>query len=113
MSRYYWNLNDVKKCWRFFSVLLEHYDLQFKEAEFYIDYLLYVKDYQTMLEFLTNSKDNYNDFFVLHYQGVANLALGNYKKALLYFYQSLSFCTDSIANKIKKIKKINSYIENT
>lgn len=113
LSRYYWNLNDVKKCWHYFSRLLDHYDLQFQEAEFYVDFLLYKKDYHAILNFLDNSKDLYNDFFVLHYKGVAYLALGKYKKALLHFYQSLSFCKDSIREiKIKEIiKKINTYIE--
>ena len=113
LSKYYLNLNDLKKSWRFFSVLLDHYDLESEEAEFYVTYLLYKKEYSTILEFLNTSQSRFNQFFVFHYQGISYLALGKFKKALLHFYRSLSFCKDPVREKKIKdiIKKINSYIE--
>lgn len=113
LSKYYWNLNDLKKSWRFFSVLLDHYELESEEAEFYITYLIYKKEYSIILEFLNNSQDRFNQFFVFHYRGISYLAIGKYEKSLLNFYRSLSFCKDSVREKKIKdiIKKINSYIE--
>jgi tetratricopeptide (TPR) repeat protein len=113
LSKYYWNLNELKKSWHFFSNLLDNFELESEEAEFYVNYLLYKKEYSTILTFLDVSKTRFNQFFLFHYQGIANLAIGKYKKALLNFYRSLSYCKDTVREKKIKdiIKKLNAYIE--
>ena len=114
LTKYYWNLKDHEKSWRYFSLLIEHYDLENEEAQFYVSYLLFKKQFKSLITFLLDNQESFDSFFVFHYLGVGYLAMAQYKNALLNFYRSLSFCDDTIREEkiISIIKKINSYIEN-